>query len=72
MDLGVVVKGPSATWTYLVNDDPFRDPLGAMLVGPGRTTFAVGAALFATPLLIVLGLADRWARRRKRARGPER
>ena len=59
------LKGPSATWTYLVSDDPFRDRLGAMLIGPGRTTFAVGAALFATPLLLLLGLADRWKRRRR-------
>jgi preprotein translocase subunit SecA len=63
------IKGPSATWTYLINDDPFRDQLGAMLVGPGRSTFAVGAALFATPLLILLGLADKWARRKRRRAG---
>jgi preprotein translocase subunit SecA len=59
-----VFKGPSSTWTYLVNDDPFRNQLGAMLTGPGRTTFAIGAALFATPLLVLLGIVDRYFRKR--------
>ncbi len=62
------VKGPSSTWTYLVNDDPFRNQLGMMLTGPGHTTFAIGAALFAGPLLILLGLADRFFRKRPHAR----
>jgi preprotein translocase subunit SecA len=60
------VKGPSSTWTYLVNDDPFRDQLGSQLTGPGRATFAVGAAVFATPLLILLGIADKYFKKRPR------
>ncbi|HET9315832.1 MAG TPA: accessory Sec system translocase SecA2, partial [Vicinamibacteria bacterium] len=60
------VKGPSSTWTYLVNDDPFRDQLGSQLTGPGRATFAVGAAVFAMPLLILLGLADKYFKKRPR------
>ena len=63
------IKGPSSTWTYLVNDDPFRDQLGAQLTGPGRTTFAMGAAVFAMPLLILLGLVDRFWRKRPPRRG---
>jgi hypothetical protein len=63
------LKGPSATWTYLVNDDPFRDQLGAQLTGPGRTTLAMGAAAMPTPLLILLGLVDRFWRKRPRRRG---
>jgi preprotein translocase subunit SecA len=58
------LKGPSSTWTYLVNDDPFRDQLGSQLTGPGRATFAVGAAVFAMPLLILLGIADRYLKSR--------
>jgi hypothetical protein len=50
-----------------VNDDPFRNQLGAMLMGPGKTTFAVGAAMFAGPLLILLGLVDRYLRKRPHA-----
>jgi preprotein translocase subunit SecA len=60
------LKGPSSTWTYLVNDDPFRKQLGALLTGPGHTTFAIGAALFATPLLFLLGVVDRWFRKPRR------
>jgi preprotein translocase subunit SecA len=58
------LKGPSSTWTYLVNDDPFRDQLGSQLTGPGRATLAVGAAVFAMPLLILLGLADKYLKKR--------
>jgi preprotein translocase subunit SecA len=74
LDLGGVdVKGPSATWTYLVNDDPFRNQIGMMLSGPGRATFAVGAALAAMPLLMLWGLVDRFGRRRhSRVSGSER
>ena len=60
------LKGPSSTWTYLVNDDPFRNQLGSLLTGPGHTTFAIGAALFATPLLLLLGIVDRYFRKRPR------
>jgi preprotein translocase subunit SecA len=56
---------PSSTWTYLVNDDPFRDQLGSQLTGPGRATLAVGGAVFAMPLLILLGLADRFLKKRR-------
>jgi preprotein translocase subunit SecA len=59
---------PSSTWTYLVNDDPFRDQLGSQLTGPGRATLAVGGAVFAMPLLILLGLADRFLKKRPRRR----
>ena len=59
------LKGPSSTWTYLVNDDPFRDQLGSQLTGPGRATLAMGAAVFVPPLLILLGLLDRFRRRRR-------
>jgi preprotein translocase subunit SecA len=70
-DLGLAAlapKGPSSTWTYLVNDDPFRDQLGSQLTGPGRATLAMGAAAFATPLLILLGLVDRFWRTRPQRR----
>jgi preprotein translocase subunit SecA len=58
------LKGPSSTWTYLVNDDPFRDRIGRMLTGPGKATFAIGGALFAMPLMIAWGLIDSLWRRR--------
>jgi preprotein translocase subunit SecA len=54
-----ILKGPSSTWTYLVNDDPFRNQIGMMLTGPGKTTFAIGAAVMSMPLLIFWGIVDR-------------
>jgi preprotein translocase subunit SecA len=62
---GVDVKRPSSTWTYLINDDPFRNQLSAMLTGPGKATFAIGGAMFAMPLLILLGIVDRYFRKRR-------
>jgi preprotein translocase subunit SecA len=64
-----VLKGPSSTWTYLVNDDPFRNQIGMMLTGPGKATFGIGAALMAMPLLIFWGVVNRWFRRRPGRRG---
>jgi preprotein translocase subunit SecA len=69
VDLGDLdLKGPSSTWTYLVNDDPFRDQIGRLLTGPGRVTFAIGGALFAMPLMIAWGVVDRIWRRGPRRR----
>jgi preprotein translocase subunit SecA len=59
-----ILRGPSATWTYLVNDDPFRNQIGMMLTGPGKTTFAIGAAVMSMPLLIFWGVVDRLSGRR--------
>ena len=59
-----VLKGPSSTWTYLVNDDPFRNQIGMMLTGPGKVTFGIGAALMAMPLFILWGIVDRLFKRR--------
>jgi hypothetical protein len=50
-----------------VNDDPFRNQLGAMLMGPGKTTFALGGAMFAAPCCPP-GLVDRYLRKRPHAR----
>ncbi len=65
---GVDLKGPASTWTYLVNDDPFRNQIGAMLTGPGRASIAVYAAMFVMPLLIAWGLVDTFFRRRPQRR----
>jgi preprotein translocase subunit SecA len=70
---GLGIRGPSSTWTYLVNDDPFRNQIGMMLTGPGRTTIAVYAAALMMPLLLLWGLLDRVMRKRpKRRRDPFR
>ena len=65
---GVEVKGPAATWTYLVNDDPFRDQIGQLLTGPGRGSIAIFSALWLMPLMITWGLVDRYLRKRPRRR----
>jgi hypothetical protein len=48
----------------LVNDDPFRNQIGRMLMGPGKNTIAIYAAVFAMPLLILWGLVDRFIKKR--------
>jgi preprotein translocase subunit SecA len=66
---GVGIKGPSTTWTYLINDDPFRNQIATMLTGPGRTTIAIYAAAMMMPLLALWGSVDRWLRKRAKRRG---
>jgi preprotein translocase subunit SecA len=64
------IRGPSSTWTYLVNDDPFRNQIGMMLMGPGRTTVAIYAATIMMPLLLLWGVVDRLLRKRPARRTP--
>jgi preprotein translocase subunit SecA len=64
IDLGTAgIKAPSSTWTYLVNDDPFRNQIMMKLVGPGRTTIAIYSAVLFGPLLLLWGLIDRFFRK---------
>ena len=63
------MKAPASTWTYLVNDDPFRDRIGALLTGPGGATVAIYAAVMMMPLLVLWGLIDRYFGKRSRRGG---
>ena len=63
------LKAPTSTWTYLVNDDPFRNRMAAMLTGPGGATVAIYAAMMMMPLLILWGLVETLFRRGSRRRG---
>jgi len=65
----VGIKRPSSTWTYLINDDPFRNQIATMLTGPGRTTVAIYAAALMMPLLVLWGAVDRWLGKRAQRRG---
>ena len=65
---GTGINGPSSTWTYLVNDDPFRNRIGAMLTGPGGATIAIYSAALMMPLLILWGLVENVLRRGARSR----
>jgi preprotein translocase subunit SecA len=66
--VGVDLKGPASTWTYLINDDPFRNQIGQLLVGPGRATIAIASAALLGPLLVLWGLVDRFLRKRETRR----
>jgi hypothetical protein len=57
------IKGPSSTWTYLVNDDPFKNRIGAMLTGPGGATVAMYSAAMLMPLFVLWGLVESLLRR---------
>jgi len=65
---GTGMKAPSSTWTYLVNDDPFRNRIGAMLTGPGGATLAIYSAVVVMPLLVLWGLVENVMRRGARRR----
>jgi preprotein translocase subunit SecA len=66
------MQAPASTWTYLVNDDPFRDRIGALLRGPGGATVAIYAAVMMMPLLVLWGLVDRFKGHGRRDRGNAR
>lgn len=70
---GTGLTSPSSTWTYLVNDDPFKSRIGAMLTGPGGATLAIYSAMFLGPLFMTWMLIDRFFRRgaRRRAQHPK-
>jgi preprotein translocase subunit SecA len=57
--------GPSSTWTYLVNDDPFgENPLRAFLSRPALAAATLNPLV--ALLLVLWTLALRWRARRKR------
>jgi preprotein translocase subunit SecA len=58
------IRGPSSTWTYLVNDDPFQDHLMRLLAGPGRATIAMYSGLVLMPLLLLWTITARFMKRR--------
>ncbi len=65
---GTGLKAPTSTWTYLVNDDPFSNRIGSMLIGPGGVTVAIYSAAIMMPLLIAWGLVESLLRRGARRR----
>ena len=69
LDLGAAgIKGPSSTWTYLVNDDPFRNQVLLKLIGPGGTTIAIYSSALLGPLFLLWGVVDRLLRKARRRR----
>jgi preprotein translocase subunit SecA len=60
---GSGLLGPSATWTYLVSDNPFG---ASRWLSPAQRPLLALAAAAAWPLLVVQGLGVLWKRRRAR------
>ena len=59
------LEAPSSTWTYLVNDDPFREQVLLSLVGTGGKAVAVYAAVVMPGLFLLWTLVERfWKKRR--------
>jgi len=64
VDLGAAgINGPSSTWTYLVNDDPFRNQVLLKLIGPGGTTIAIYSSALLGPLFLLWGAVERFLRK---------
>ena len=64
MDLDAAgLKGPSSTWTYLVNEDQFG--WGIQMLRGSNIGFAVGAAAFWGPLFVLTLLAKRFFGKKK-------
>jgi preprotein translocase subunit SecA len=57
------LRGPSATWTYLVGENPFG---ASGLLSPAGRTGMVAAAMGAPWLVLLQGLGVFWKRRRRR------
>jgi preprotein translocase subunit SecA len=56
------IRGPSSTWTYLVNDNPFRSGLGLLV--SGNLALSLGAALH-YPLYIAGVLYQRYFKKKR-------
>jgi preprotein translocase subunit SecA len=61
------LTGPTSTWTYLVNDTPFDNPLHSVLVGSTAFGAFAGMALLQhLPIILIGWLIRRFSRERKR------
>ncbi|TNE46006.1 MAG: accessory Sec system translocase SecA2 [Deltaproteobacteria bacterium] len=56
------VQGPSSTWTYMIDDNPFRDALGLNVAN--SIVLSIGAALYA-PLYMGVALYRRFFQKKK-------
>ena len=57
------LEAPASTWTYLVNDDPFREQVLLSLTGTGGKSVAVYAAVVMPGLFLLWTLVERFGRR---------
>jgi preprotein translocase subunit SecA len=49
------LMGPTSTWTYLINDNPFNNPMQAALIGSFSYNFAAGIAMAPYLPFILIG-----------------
>ncbi|MGB6367599.1 MAG: accessory Sec system translocase SecA2 [Thermoanaerobaculia bacterium] len=63
------LRGPSATWTYLVSDNVFDS--NVLLTLANRPSLALGA-IFAYPLLLLWGIYLHWQKRKKKSGAADR
>ena len=63
------LKGPSSTWTYLVNEEQFG--WGVELLKGTNIGFAAGAAAFYGPLFLLALIANRFKRKEKEGVKPK-
>ena len=59
------LQAPSATWTYLISDDPFRDQIFARL---GGTVMGIGI-VFNFPLVVAWWLYMKWRKKKASSTG---
>lgn len=55
------IKAPSATWTYLISDNPFEEQLGFQLMG--NIGLSAGASFIFGPLLLLRPMLARFKKR---------
>lgn len=54
------LKAPSATWTYLINDNPFENLLGIQIMG--NMGLAIGAGIYG-PLMVAFSMFNKWKKK---------
>ena len=64
------LRGPSSTWTYLVNDRAVSE-LHQMLHGPGSGGFAAAGVLMGWPLLLAWALWRKFSEKQNARKNPE-
>lgn len=61
------LSGPSSTWTYLINDIPFKNPLQSALIGSMAFNFAAALTILQYLPIVLFGGLFRWfANKRKK------
>jgi preprotein translocase subunit SecA len=60
------LKRPSATWTYLINDIPFDNPLQGMLLSSSAFAFGASLVILMNLPFVIIGRIIHWFLKRKK------